>query len=87
MAARRSPSEIAEFHRQRAAQHQAEADRRLSVAADTTCELMYEAEKSLHKLAAYMGIEGGKDYLDIAKKVEQARIIRWADLRSRRERE
>lgn len=84
--ARRSPSEIAEFHRKQAEKHQVKADRRLSVAADAVCELMYESEKALRRLGAYCGVEGGKPYRELADRLEQDRIIRWADLKSQKER-
>lgn len=88
MATRRSPSEIAEFHRRQAEKHQAEAERRLSVAADAVCEMLYDAEKALRALAARVGSEAGNGlaYRGMADGLEQDRINRWADLKAQKDR-
>lgn len=50
MAARRSPSEIAEALEARAAQLKADADRRRAVATDAICNWLWEAECALHRV-------------------------------------
>ncbi len=79
---RRSSLEIAHDHEERAAKLRADSDRRRSVASDATCELMWEAECALRRLAAYCGMEG-KDHAATADSLKGQREARWADLKAR----
>jgi hypothetical protein len=81
--ARRSNTEIAAALKARAVQLEADADRRLSVASDAPCSLMWEAEKALRALGAYMGADGGAKWRVYAGELAAEREARWADLKTR----
>lgn len=61
-----------------------EKDRRTSVASDPTCALMYDAEKALRALGAYMGTEGGVEHVKAAETLRLLREQRWASIKSKR---
>ena len=78
---RRSQSEIATDLESRAAKMRAEADRRLSVAADPLCSLLWEAEKAVRAIIAYGGQEAKDAYQGAADNFCYARERRWAKLK------
>lgn len=78
---RRSSVEIAADLEARAAKHRAEAERRLAVASDGTCALMWDVEKALRALAAYCGTEGGRGWLVSAEDMRKSREEQWAKIK------
>jgi len=83
---RRLSTEIAADLEAKAAKMRAEADRRLCVASDPFCELLYEAEKALRKAGAYGGPEAGEQLIKDADELALVREARWKALKGRMER-
>lgn len=69
----------------RAAKLKADSDRRLSVASDPCCALMFDAEKALRYLAAYMGREGGRDHEATADSLKGQREAYWSKIKAVRD--
>ena len=78
MATRRSPSEIAEALKSRAAQLEADAERRLSVASDGICSYVWDAECSVHRARLATTNEAEASALaHLATNLKTIRLERW----------
>lgn len=81
---RRSSLELAQAAEDRAKKLRAEADRRRSVASDPLCSLLWEAEKAVRAVEAYMRPSPDRQpYIDIADGLGSDRAERWEDLKKR----
>lgn len=80
---RRSNEERIQDLEARAAKLKADSDRRLSVASDPTCALLYDCEKAVRALASYTGTDGQAAYLPIAEKFRIDRETRWNSIKGK----
>lgn len=80
---RRSSEERIADLESRAAKLKADSERRLSVASDPTCALLYDCEKAVRALASYTGLDGQAAYLPIAEGFRIDRETRWNTLKAR----
>lgn len=80
---RRSESERAAEMEIRARELRAQADRRLSIASDPMCALLWEAETAIRKLASYGGSEGKEVYAPMANALAEDRAQRWAGIKEK----
>lgn len=81
---RRSPQEIAAELESRAAKMKADAERRLAVASDPQCQLLWDAERAVLALREYAGPETWEDaYAPMMNELRTRREIRWAELKAR----
>jgi hypothetical protein len=81
---RRTSTEIAADLEVRASKLRADADRRLSVAADGMCQLLFDAEKALRALGSYCGPEGGAAFTKDADGLALMRETRWRQIKEKR---
>ena len=78
---RRTPEDRIQDLESRAAKLRADAERRLSVASDPTCALLWDCEKAVRALASYTGTDGQAKYGPIADAFSADRVIRWAQVK------
>jgi len=78
---RRSAEDRIQDLEARAARLRADADRRLSVASDPTCALLWDCEKAVRALASYTGTDGQAKYGPIADSFAADRVVRWGVVR------